>query len=123
MIVDGQVQGGIAQGIGAALYEEVVYDEKGQLLTGSYMDYLLPTSMEIPNVEKSHQEFLSTRNPLGIKGVGEGGAISPPAAIANAVVDALDPLEVTINQLPISPSKLRNWIKEAETKKYKIEIS
>lgn len=78
--------------------------------------------MEIPTVEKSHQEFLSTRNPLGIKGVGEGGAISPPAAIANAVVDALDPLEVTINQLPISPSKLRNWIKEAERKKFKIEI-
>ncbi|MEY9867078.1 carbon-monoxide dehydrogenase large subunit [Peribacillus sp. B2I2] len=122
MIVDGQVQGGIAQGIGAALYEEIVYDEKGQLLTGSYMDYLLPTSMEIPTVEKSHQEFLSTRNPLGIKGVGEGGAISPPAAIANAVVDALDPLEIMINQLPISPSKLRNWIKEAERKQYKIEV-
>ncbi|HWO95440.1 MAG TPA: xanthine dehydrogenase family protein molybdopterin-binding subunit [Bacillus sp. (in: firmicutes)] len=122
MIVDGQVQGGIAQGIGAALYEEVVYDEKGQLLTGSYMDYLLPTSMEIPNVKKGHQEFLSTRNPLGIKGVGEGGAISPPAAIANAVVDALDPLEITINRLPISPSNLRQWIKEAESKQDKVEI-
>ncbi|SDL87820.1 xanthine dehydrogenase family protein molybdopterin-binding subunit [Bacillus sp. OK048] len=114
MIVDGQVQGGVAQGIGSALYEEVIYDEKGQLLTGSYMDYLLPTSMEIPTVKKGHQEHLSTRNPLGIKGVGEGGAISPPAAIANAIVDALSDLDIIINQLPVSPSRLRGLIKEAE---------
>lgn len=114
MIVDGQVQGGIAQGIGSALYEEIVYDQTGQLLTGTYMDYLLPTSMEVPTVAKAHQEFKSTRNRLGIKGVGEGGAIAPPAAIANAIVDALHPLEIKTNDLPISPNKLRTWIKEAE---------
>ncbi|MEH6992320.1 xanthine dehydrogenase family protein molybdopterin-binding subunit [Neobacillus drentensis] len=116
MIVDGQIQGGIAQGIGSALYEEVVYNENGQLLTGTYMDYLLPTSMEIPTVKKGHQQHLSTRNPLGVKGVGEGGAISPPAAIANAIVDALSDLEIVINQLPVSPSRLRGLIKEAEKK-------
>lgn len=122
MIVDGQLQGGIAQGIGSALYEEVIYDQTGQLLSGTYMDYLIPTSMEIPTVRKSHQEFLSTRNPLGIKGVGEGGAISPPAAIANAVVDALMPLNVSINELPITPSKVRNWIKVAEKIQNKVNI-
>ncbi|MEH7253133.1 xanthine dehydrogenase family protein molybdopterin-binding subunit [Neobacillus niacini] len=120
MIVDGQVQGGVAQGIGSALYEEIVYDQNGQLLTGTYMDYLLPTSMEIPTVKKGHQEFLSTRNPLGIKGVGEGGAISPPAAIANAIVDALSDLDLVINQLPVSPSRLRGLIKEAEKKQSSI---
>ncbi|MEH7114170.1 xanthine dehydrogenase family protein molybdopterin-binding subunit [Neobacillus niacini] len=120
MIVDGQVQGGVAQGIGSALYEEIVYDQNGQLLTGTYMDYLLPTSMEIPTVKKGHQEFLSTRNPLGIKGVGEGGAISPPAAIANAIVDALSDLDIVINQLPVSPSRLRGLIKEAEKKQNSI---
>ena len=120
MIVDGQVQGGVAQGIGSALYEEIVYDQNGQLLTGTYMDYLLPTSMEIPTVKKGHQEFLSTRNPLGIKGVGEGGAISPPAAIANAIVDALSELDLVINQLPVSPSRLRGLIKEAEKKQNSI---
>lgn len=117
MIVDGQVQGGIAQGIGSALYEEIVYDNNGQLLTGSYMDYLIPTAMEIPTVQKGHQEYPSTRNPLGVKGVGEGGAISPPAAVTNAIVDALADLELVINQLPVSPSRLRCLIKEAEAKK------
>lgn len=113
-IVDGQIQGGVAQGIGGALYEEIVYDEHGQLLTGTYMDYLIPTAMEVPVVEMGHQEFLSPRNPIGVKGVGEGGAISPPAAIANAVCDALKPLKVEINTLPVSPNKLRNLIEEAE---------
>jgi carbon-monoxide dehydrogenase large subunit len=114
LVVEGQIQGGVAQGIGAALYEEVIYDDEGQLLTGTYMDYLLPTSMEIPKVEMGHQIFLSTRNPIGIKGVGEGGAISPPAAIANAVTDALQPLKINITDIPISPSKLNQLIKEAE---------
>ncbi|QQK74721.1 xanthine dehydrogenase family protein molybdopterin-binding subunit [Salicibibacter cibarius] len=114
-IVDGQIQGGVAQGIGAALYEELVYDDNGQLLTGTYMDYLIPTAMEIPDVEMDHQEFLSTRNPMGVKGVGEGGTISPPAAITNAVCDALNPLDIKLNDLPISPSKLRQRIKVAKT--------
>lgn len=114
MIVEGQVQGGIAQGIGSALYEEIVHDNNGQVLTGSYMDYLIPTSMEIPTVKMVHQEYPSTRNPMGIKGVGEGGAISPPAAIANAVVDALTPLSIEITKVPVSPGYLRELIKEAE---------
>ncbi|SFE98773.1 xanthine dehydrogenase family protein molybdopterin-binding subunit [Alteribacillus iranensis] len=113
-IVEGQIQGGIAQGIGQSVYEELVYDENGQLISGTYMDYLLPTSMEIPKVRMDHQEYLSTRNPLGIKGVGEGGAISPPAALANAVSDALSPLTINLNQLPISPSNLRSLILKAE---------
>ncbi|RFU70490.1 xanthine dehydrogenase family protein molybdopterin-binding subunit [Peribacillus saganii] len=114
MIVDGQIQGGVAQGIGGALYEEIIYDENGQLVTGTYMDYLLPTAMEVPVVEMGHQEFLSPRNPMGIKGVGEGGAIGPPAAIANAVCDALKPMKIEINTLPVSPNKLRSLIEEAE---------
>lgn len=113
-IVDGQIQGGVAQGIGGALYEEIIYDKNGQLVTGTYMDYLIPTAMEIPEVEMGHQEYLSPHNPMGIKGVGEGGAISPPAAIANAVCDAMRPLKIEINTLPISPNKLRSLIEEAE---------
>lgn len=72
--------------------------------------------MEVPVVEMGHQEFLSPRNPMGIKGVGEGGAISPPAAIANAICDALKPLKLEINSLPVSPGKLRRLIEEAEAK-------
>ena len=91
MIVEGQIHGGVAQGIGGGLLEEMVYDEQGQLLTGTFMDYLVPTAMELPPIETVHLEYPSPRNPLGIKGIGEGGAISPPAALANAVEDALAP--------------------------------
>jgi carbon-monoxide dehydrogenase large subunit len=114
MIVDGQIQGGVAQGIGGALYEEIIYDENGQLITGTYMDYLIPTAMEVPVVEMGHQEFLSPRNPIGVKGVGEGGAICPPSSIANAVCDAMKPLNIEINSVPISPNRLRNLIELAE---------
>ncbi len=106
LIVDGQVHGGVAQGIGGALYEEMVYDEGGQLLTGSLMDYLVPTAMELPPIETVHLEHPSARNPLGIKGMGEGGAISPPAAIANAIEDALAPLGVRITETPVTPARL-----------------
>jgi CO/xanthine dehydrogenase Mo-binding subunit len=105
-IVDGQVHGGVAQGIGGALYEELVYDEHGQLLTGSLMDYLVPTAMEVPPIETVHLEYPSPRNPLGVKGLGEGGAISPPAAIANAIEDALEPWGVRITETPVSPARL-----------------
>ena len=91
VIVEGQIHGGVAQGVGGGLLEEMVYDEQGQLLTGTFMDYLVPTAMELPPIETVHLEYPSPRNPLGIKGIGEGGAISPPAAIANAVEDALAP--------------------------------
>jgi aerobic carbon-monoxide dehydrogenase large subunit len=105
-IVEGQVHGGVAQGVGGALYEEMVYDESGQLLTGTLMDYLVPTAMELPPIETVHLEFPSPRNPLGVKGLGEGGAISPPAAIANAIDDALAPFGVRVTATPASPARL-----------------
>ena len=104
MIVDGQVRGGVAQGIGAALYEEVVYDEAGQLLTGSLVDYLVPTASELPPVEVYHIETPSPTTLGGFRGMGEGGTIGAPAALANAVSDALAPLGIEINELPDHPA-------------------
>ncbi len=102
--MEGQIHGGVAQGVGGGLLEEMVYDEQGQLLTGTFMDYLVPTAMEVPAIETVHLEYPSPRNPLGIKGIGEGGAISPPAAIANAVEDALQPFGVRVTRTPLGPS-------------------
>lgn len=113
-IVEGQIHGGVAHGIGSALFEGVLYDEDCQLLTGSYMDYLLPTSAEVPPIEVGHQEFLSELNPFGIKGTGEGGAVSPPAAITNAVVDALRPLRVNVNRVPLLPATLLDLVRGAQ---------
>jgi carbon-monoxide dehydrogenase large subunit len=104
----------VAQGVGGALYEEMVYDEQGQLLTGSFMDYLVPTAMELPPIETVHLEYPSPRNPLGIKGLGEGGAISPPAAIANAIEDALQPFDVKITATPVSPARLLTLIRRQD---------
>jgi aerobic carbon-monoxide dehydrogenase large subunit len=115
-VVEGQVHGGVAHGIGNGLLEEVVYDGEGQLLTGSYMDYLVPTSAEVPPIQVGHQAFLSDRNPFGIKGVGEGGAVSPPAAIASAVADALAPLRVDLSELPLHPERLFRRIQEAKAR-------
>jgi carbon-monoxide dehydrogenase large subunit len=106
IIVEGQVHGGVAQGVGGAMFEEMVYDDQGQLLTGTLMDYLVPTATDLPRIETVHLEYPSPRNPLGAKGLGEGGAISPPAAIANAVEDALAPFGVTIRETPVSPARL-----------------
>lgn len=113
LVVEGQVQGGVAQGLGSALYEEIVYSPDGQPLTTTFMDYLLPTTAEVPSVAQIHLQFPSERNPLGVKGVGEGGAISPPAAVANAVIDALghDPQDLV--QLPLSPEKVLRLAEEA----------
>ena len=105
-IVEGQVHGGVAQGVGGALFEEIVYDEQGQLLTGTLLDYLVPSAMELPAIETVHLEYPSFRNPLGIKGLGEGGAISPPAAIANAIDDALAPFHIRVRETPASPARL-----------------
>ena len=113
LIVAGQVHGGVAQGVGGALYEELVYDESGQLLTQSFMDYLVPTAMELPAIEIVHLEHPSPRNPLGIKGLGEGGAISPPAAIANAIEDALAPFGVRITETPVTPARLLALLERA----------
>src|SRR5213592_863458 len=107
VIVDGQVHGGVAQGVGGALFEEMVYDASGQLLTGSLMDYAVPKADDLPPIETVHLEFPSPRNPLGAKGLGEGGAISPPAAIANAIEDALAPFDVRITETPVTPARVR----------------
>src|SRR5881409_1780246 len=113
IIVEGQVHGGVAQGVGGAMFEEMVYDDEGQLLTGSLMDYLIPTAVELPPIETVHLEFPSPRNPLGMKGLGEGGAISPPAAIANAIDDALAPLGVRLTETPALPWRVRALIAAA----------
>jgi aerobic carbon-monoxide dehydrogenase large subunit len=104
MLVDGQIHGGVAQGIGGGLYEAIRYDEAGQLLTGTLMEYHVPAADEVPFIDTIHMESRSSRNPLGVKGVGEGGAISPPAAIANAVEDALLPFGIKITSTPVTPS-------------------
>lgn len=109
-VVDGQCVGGVAQGLGNALYEEMLYDEAGQPLTTSYMDYLVPTSMEVPDVDLAHLETPSPLNPEGIKGAGEGGTMPVPAAIANAIDDALAPLGVVVARVPLSPERLRKLI-------------
>jgi carbon-monoxide dehydrogenase large subunit len=114
MVVEGQVHGGIAHGIGNALLEEAVYDAQGQLLTSTYMDYLLPTSAEMPPIKIAHQKFPSERNPLGVKGIGEGGAVAPPAAIANAIVDAFRPLKLEINRAPFTPEAVLEAIRAAK---------
>jgi carbon-monoxide dehydrogenase large subunit len=113
MVVDGQVLGGVAQGLGNALYEELVYDAAGQPLATSYLDYLLPTAQEVPPVALGHLETPSPLNPEGIKGAGEGGAMPVPAVIANAVDDALAPLGIVVDRVPISPSRLRGAIRAA----------
>ncbi|PLT35377.1 xanthine dehydrogenase family protein molybdopterin-binding subunit [Bacillus sp. V5-8f] len=112
MIVDGQIFGGLVHGLGGALYEELAYDEKGQFLTGSFMDYLCPTAPEIPNITIKHIETPSPVTPLGAKGLGEGNTMSAPVAIANAVSDALKPYGVTIDTLPLSPNKIWTLLSE-----------
>jgi aerobic carbon-monoxide dehydrogenase large subunit len=106
MLVEGQIMGGTAQGLGGILCEAIAYDSNGQLLTGSLMDYALPTASDIPAMRIVHQHSPSPLNPLGVKGVGEGGAVAPPAAIANAVCDALAPFDVEVNATPIKPEQL-----------------
>ena len=113
LFVEGQVRGGVAQGIGGALYEEFVYDELGQLLTGTFLDYLLPSCGEVPDIRQVHLETPSPLNPLGLKGIGEGGAIAPPVAVANAVVDALRPLGgIEISETPVTPERVLALIRQ-----------
>jgi carbon-monoxide dehydrogenase large subunit len=114
LVVDGQIQGGVAQGIGMALYEQAMYDENGQFLTGTLMDYLPPTATEVPRVEIAHFESPSPLTPGGIKGMGEGGAIAPPAAIANAVADALAPFGARVNAVPLTPERVLSFIERGQ---------
>jgi carbon-monoxide dehydrogenase large subunit len=117
MIVAGQVHGGLAQGIGQAILEACVYDKQtGQLLTGSYNDYAMPRADDLPSFELSTHATLCTHNPLGVKGCGEAGAIGAPAAIANAVVDALKPLGVKHVEMPLTPQRLWQVIQQHQTR-------
>jgi carbon-monoxide dehydrogenase large subunit len=109
-IVEGQIHGGVAQGIGGALYERIVYDPQGQPLSATFMDFLIPTTMEVPEIEVIHTETPSPLNPLGVKGVGEAGAIPVPAVIAEAVDDALAPFGVRVREMPLSPGRVLDLI-------------
>ncbi len=106
VIVEAQVHGGVAHGIGDAFYEQLHYDEDGQLMNASFMDYLLPTACEVPHMEVAHEETPSPLNPLGVKGVGEAGAIPVGALLAQAVEDALEGTGVEVLEMPLSPNRL-----------------
>ncbi len=106
MVVEGQIQGAVALGIGSALLEEIVYDEAGQLQAGTYMDYLLPTATDVPSMTIDHLETLSPLNPLGMKGVGESGALPVPAVLASAIEDAVGPRGGRVTRMPLGPARL-----------------
>jgi len=106
LLADGQVHGGITQGLAQALYEGAEYDAEGQLLTGSLMDYALPRAENLPMYETSHTTTPTPVNPLGIKGIGEAGTIGAASTVVNAVMDALAPLGVTHIDMPLKPEKL-----------------
>jgi carbon-monoxide dehydrogenase large subunit len=110
MIVEAQVVGGVAQGLGTALYEEVPYDENGQPLASTFLDYMIPGATEVPDVRVLHMETPSPHTRFGIKGMGEGGAIAPPAVVMNAVNDALRPLSATVTETPITPERILDAI-------------
>jgi carbon-monoxide dehydrogenase large subunit len=110
MIVDGQVQGGIAQGIGTALYEEIPYDELGQPLATTFADYMVPCAPEIPSVRIEHLVSPALTTEYGVKGLGEGGAIAPPAAIANAIADAFRDIGASFNETPLTPRRVSEAI-------------
>ncbi len=114
MIVEGQIRGGVVQGIGTALYEEIPYDEAGQPLTGTLADYLLPGAAELPAIKIAHLHTPAAATEYGMKGMGEGGAVAPPAAIANAVRDALSALGAEVNETPITPRRVLAAIRKGQ---------
>ena len=103
MLIDGQIHGGITHAIGQALFERIHYDEDGQLVTGTFVDYALPSAADVPSFETDRTETPSPVNSLGVKGVGEAGTIAGSPAVTNAVIDALRPLGVTYIDMPLSP--------------------
>src|SRR6516164_6959374 len=113
MIVEGQIRGGVVQGIGTALYEEIPYDEAGQPLTGTLADYLLPGAAELPAIKIVHLHTPAAATEYGMKGMGEGGAVAPPAAIANAVRDALASIGAEVSETPITPRRVLAAIRKA----------
>jgi aerobic carbon-monoxide dehydrogenase large subunit len=118
MVVEGQVHGGIAHGIGNALLEEVIYDAAGQLVTGTLMDYALPRATDVPHLEVHHVVTPSPLNPLGVKGAGEGGTLPAPAAIANAVADALQARGVEVTEMPLTRERLWGRVRAAQTQRH-----
>jgi carbon-monoxide dehydrogenase large subunit len=106
MVVEGQVHGGVAQGIGGAFYERLVFNEDGQLVNASFMDYLIPTSAEVPPIAVDHVETPSPLSPLGMKGAGEAGVIPVPALFASAIDDALSPFGIRVLEMPLHPCKV-----------------
>ena len=114
MIADGQVHGGIAQGIGNALLEEIIYDDTGNILTSTLADYLPPTAHEIPTIELHHLETPSTTSITRAKGLGEGGGIGAPAAVINAINDALSPFGIQIDEMPATPQRIRAALRARE---------
>jgi aerobic carbon-monoxide dehydrogenase large subunit len=113
MIVEGQIFGGVVQGIGGVLYEDFVYDAEGTPLTTTFMDYLLPTAAEVPDIEVGHLETVSTSNPGGFKGLGEGGAIGSHACVTNAISDALAPFGVVATKTPLGPNDIFELVRAA----------
>jgi nicotine dehydrogenase subunit C len=116
-IVEGQIRGGMTQGIGASLFEELVYDESGQLLTTTFADYMLPTLDVVPRFTFQHLETPSARSPAGIKGMGESGLIASPGAMLNAVNDALTPFGATLRRIPLTPERILSALDEARQSK------
>jgi carbon-monoxide dehydrogenase large subunit len=114
MIVEGQLHGALAHGLGGAMMEELVYDGAGQLLSGSFMDYAIPKANDLPFFSTALVNHKSIVNDLGIKGAGESGAISPSAVIANAVDDALHDLGVSIREVPVTPARIFQLLRQAE---------
>jgi carbon-monoxide dehydrogenase large subunit len=116
LILEGQIHGGVALGISNSFYEQLIYDENGQLLNASLMDYVLPTATEIPRMEIGHEETRSPLNPLGSKGAGEAGAIPVPSLFAQAVEDALSDYELEVLEMPLSPNRLFELMAQAKEK-------
>jgi carbon-monoxide dehydrogenase large subunit len=115
LIVDGQIFGGLAQGVGTALYEEMLFDAAAQPQASTFADYLLPGAPEVPAARILHMETASPYTEFGVKGIGEGGAIAPPGAIANAINDALRPLGVELLHSPITPRRIVESVLEARS--------
>jgi carbon-monoxide dehydrogenase large subunit len=113
MLIEGQVHGGAVHAIGQALYEQIVYDDDGQLVTGTFVDYGLPTAAEVPTFETDRTETRSPTNSLGVKGVGEAATIAASPAIVNSVIDALRPLGITYLDMPLTPLRVWQAIQDA----------
>lgn len=116
MLVEGQIRGGVAQGIGTAMFEEIPYDAHGQPLAATFLDYHLPGAFEIPDIRIGHLHTPAVATEYGVKGMGEGGAVAPPAAIANAVRDALSAIGAEVNETPLTPQRVLRAIRRAQGK-------